>query len=89
VQEESDYQRSVRVRSCIRPLNAADAMFGPREPPDRKCSVAFVEIGQPAAAKRRAERHPSTPAVLLSLWQFHASKIEQVCPWPRLIEMGA
>ena len=23
VQEESDYQRSVRVRSCIRPLNAA------------------------------------------------------------------
>jgi hypothetical protein len=23
VQEESDYQRSVRVRSCIRPLSAA------------------------------------------------------------------
>ena len=23
VQEEFDYQRSVRVRSCIRPLNAA------------------------------------------------------------------
>src|SRR3977135_3640771 len=29
VQEESDYQRSVRVRSCIRPLNAAVCAAGP------------------------------------------------------------
>jgi len=29
VQEESDYQRSVRVRSCIRPLSAAAMAAGP------------------------------------------------------------
>jgi hypothetical protein len=29
VQEESDYQRSVRVQSCIRPLNAAVLAAGP------------------------------------------------------------
>src|SRR5277367_5557022 len=29
VQEESDYQRSVRVRSCIRPLSAAVLAAGP------------------------------------------------------------
>ncbi len=29
VQEESDYQRSVRVQSCIRPLSAAVLTAGP------------------------------------------------------------
>jgi hypothetical protein len=29
VQGESDYQRSVRVQSCIRPLSAADLTAGP------------------------------------------------------------
>jgi len=29
VQEESDYQRSVRVQSCIRPLKAAVLTAGP------------------------------------------------------------
>src|SRR5262245_40117390 len=83
VQEESDYQRSVRVRSCIRPVVAWRITSVAMQPPWPRLSSHDPKTGFPIDGLDRFASMPSSPLQFVNaqtLPHFPAARLPTPLP---------